>query len=58
MLHKDVSVALASADSDEISMEDLKETYAPGKAKLKKLLTAPEEKLADSERRVQDIDYT
>lgn len=54
---KDALAALASADGDEMSFADLKETYAVDKAKLEKSLTASEEKLSDANRHVQELEH-
>lgn len=55
---EDELVASASGDNDETSPADLRETYAPDKAELEKLLTAFEEKFADADRCSQDLEHT
>lgn len=54
---REALVELPIVDGDKTSLPNLKEAYAANKAELEKSLTAPEEKLADAERRIQEFEH-
>lgn len=53
---EDTLATFASTGSDYASSADLKGTYAAVRAELEKSLAASEEKLADVERRIQEVE--
>lgn len=55
---KDALVPLTFANVNKVSFAKLKEAYAADMGSFETSLTASEEKLADAERRVQELQYT
>lgn len=57
MLFKDSLAALASIAHDEASFANIKEFYTTEKSKLEESLTASEERLADAEHSIQELEH-